>query len=56
MTRFLIIVTLSLAALACTTAVSLDATHQAPAQCDTDTDCLRLCPAADADCDGGPQA
>jgi len=25
------------------------------ALCDTDTDCARLCPPGDADCDGGPQ-
>lgn len=26
------------------------------AQCDTDSDCLRLCDPADAECDGGPQS
>ena len=25
------------------------------ALCDTDSDCMRLCPADDAECDGGPQ-
>lgn len=25
------------------------------ARCDTDTDCMRLCPPDDEECDGGPQ-
>jgi hypothetical protein len=27
----------------------------APADCATDTECMRLCPPADGACDGGPQ-
>lgn len=26
------------------------------AQCSTDTDCMRLCPPDDRDCDGGPES
>lgn len=46
-------------------ALPVDATHYdrladsvaqtVEAQCDTDTDCLALCPASEPECDGGPQ-
>lgn len=49
-----------LAALAATLALyamgaMLDQTDPTGALCDTDTDCAELCPAGDAECDGGPQ-
>jgi hypothetical protein len=36
--------------------LALHDAQQPAALCSTDSDCLRLCPPADLECDGGPQS
>jgi hypothetical protein len=50
MTRTLIALTL-----AAVLGAWLGLSASAPADCATDTECMRLCPPADGACDGGPQ-
>lgn len=48
-----------IAYLALVAALALAMAHATGAQpeaiCGTDSECMKLCPPADADCDGGPQ-